>query len=79
MTDAPVGVHLSTRAARRIALAAQGFSRPRPPLAGTRDLQRVIDRVLSLPGINRSTTVIALAEQVAHRVLPLALRAAVGR
>lgn len=43
------------------------------------DLQRVIDRVLSLPGINRSTTVIALAEQVAHRVLPLALRAAVGR
>ncbi len=45
MTDAPVGVHLSTRAARRIALAAQGFSRPRPPLAGTRDLQRVIDTV----------------------------------
>jgi uncharacterized protein len=45
MSDAPVGVHLSTRAARRIALAAQGFTRPRPLLPGTRDLQRVIDTV----------------------------------
>ena len=45
MTDAPVGVHLSTRAARRIALAAQGFSRPRPTVPGTRDLQRVVDTV----------------------------------
>ena len=36
------------------------------------DLQRVIDRVLSSAGIVRSTTVIALAEQVPFRVLPLA-------
>ena len=36
------------------------------------DLQRVIDRVLSSAGIVRSTTVIALAEQVPYRVLPLA-------
>jgi DNA-binding Lrp family transcriptional regulator len=35
------------------------------------DLQRVIDAVLSDPGIVRSTTVIALAEQIRHRVLPL--------
>lgn len=35
------------------------------------DLQRVIDAVLSDPGIVRSTTVIALATQVPHRVLPL--------
>jgi hypothetical protein len=35
------------------------------------DLQRVIDAVLSDPGIVRSSTVIALAEQVRHRVLPL--------
>lgn len=36
------------------------------------DLQRVIDRVLAAPAIVRSTTVIALANQVPHRVLPLA-------
>ena len=40
------------------------------------DLQRVIDRVLSSAGIVRSTTVIALAEQVPYRVLPLARTAA---
>jgi DNA-binding Lrp family transcriptional regulator len=41
------------------------------------DLQRVIDQVLADPGIERSTTVIALADQIPHRVLPLA-RAAVA-
>ena len=35
------------------------------------DLQRVIDTVLGDPNITRSTTVIALATQVPHRVLPL--------
>lgn len=35
------------------------------------DLQRVIDAVLSSPGIVRSSTVIALATQIRHRVLPL--------
>jgi DNA-binding Lrp family transcriptional regulator len=40
------------------------------------DLQRVIDLVLGNPAIERSTTVIALAGQVAHRVLPLARKAA---
>lgn len=35
------------------------------------DLQRVIDRVLQHPAITRSSTVIALATQVPHRVLPL--------
>jgi DNA-binding Lrp family transcriptional regulator len=35
------------------------------------DLQRVIDAVLSDSGIVRSSTVIALATQVPHRVLPL--------
>ena len=42
------------------------------------DLQRVIDAALSDPGIVRSTTVIALATQVPHRVLPL-LEEAVAR
>ena len=36
------------------------------------DLQRVIDLVLANPAIVRSSTVIALATQVAYRVLPLA-------
>jgi DNA-binding Lrp family transcriptional regulator len=39
------------------------------------DLQRVIDRVLADPGIVRSSTVIALEEQVGYRVLPLAREA----
>jgi DNA-binding Lrp family transcriptional regulator len=42
------------------------------------DLQRVIDAVLAHPLITRSSTVIALATQVPHRVLPLA-RASVSR
>ncbi|PUA81021.1 Lrp/AsnC family transcriptional regulator [Nocardioides currus] len=40
------------------------------------DLQRVIDQVLAEGGIERSTTVIALAAQIEHRVLPLARAAA---
>ena len=35
------------------------------------DLQRVIDAVLADVGIVRSSTVIALATQIPHRVLPL--------
>lgn len=41
------------------------------------DLQRVIDLVVAFEAIERSATVIALAEQVPHRVLPL-VRAAVS-
>ena len=40
------------------------------------DLQRVIDLVLTEPGIDRSTTVIALATQIPHRVVPLVAAAA---
>lgn len=39
------------------------------------DLQRVIDRVIALPAITRSSTVIALATQVPYRVLPLVRQA----
>jgi len=39
------------------------------------DLQRVIDQVLQHEGIDRSTTVIALATQVPYRVLPLVAEA----
>ena len=41
----PHPVRLTRPAARRIALAAQGFARPRPAVPGTRDLQRVLDAV----------------------------------
>ena len=34
-------------------------------------LQEVLGRVLEVPGISRTTTQIALSEQVRHRVLPL--------
>ena len=42
------------------------------------DLQRVIDLVLTEAGIERSTTVIALATQVPYRVVPLAVTASRG-
>jgi DNA-binding Lrp family transcriptional regulator len=35
------------------------------------DLQRVIDKVVAFEGIVRTSTVIALATQIPHRVLPL--------
>jgi DNA-binding Lrp family transcriptional regulator len=41
------------------------------------DLQRVIDLVVSYDGIVRAATIIALAEQIAYRTLPL-VRAAAG-
>lgn len=40
------------------------------------DLQRVIDRVMGFDGIVRSSTIIALAEQIPHRTLPLVTAAA---
>ncbi len=45
MAEAPPSVRLSRGAARRIALAAQGFARSRPAVPGTRDIQRVVDTV----------------------------------
>ncbi|PKW27163.1 winged helix-turn-helix domain-containing protein [Phycicoccus duodecadis] len=44
MSD-PAPLRLTRPAARRIALAAQGFARRRPEHPGTRDLQRVLDAV----------------------------------
>ena len=41
-------------------------------VAHTNDhLQRIIDRILAVPGVDRTTTQIALKEQLRHRVLPL--------
>ena len=40
------------------------------------DLQRVIDQLVSTHGVGRTSTVIALATQVGHRVMPLVHAAA---
>lgn len=42
------------------------------------DLQRVIDGIVSYSGIVRASTLIALAEQIPYRVLPLVEAAASG-
>jgi DNA-binding Lrp family transcriptional regulator len=41
------------------------------------DLQRVIDQIVSYEGITRASTIIALAEQIGYRLLPL-VRSAAG-
>ncbi|MFI7021263.1 Lrp/AsnC family transcriptional regulator [Micromonospora sp. NPDC049900] len=41
------------------------------------DLQRVIDQIVAYEGITRASTIIALAEQIPYRVLPLVRSAAV--
>ena len=43
------------------------------------DLQRVIDAMVELDGVVRTSTVIALASPLPHRVLPLVRAAASGR
>jgi uncharacterized protein len=45
---------ISPALARRIALAAQGFGRPRPPAVGTRQLNALIDRInlLQIDSVN---------------------------
>jgi hypothetical protein len=40
------------------------------------DLQRVLDRVTAIAGIERASTAIALQTQVRYRVLPLVAEAA---
>ena len=42
------------------------------------DLQRVLDGVASTPGITHTSTCVALATQVPHRVLPLVAEVAAG-
>jgi DNA-binding Lrp family transcriptional regulator len=40
------------------------------------DLQRVIDRILNHEGITRAATIIALAELIPYRIMPLVVQAA---
>ncbi|WP_019630016.1 Lrp/AsnC family transcriptional regulator [Actinomadura atramentaria] len=43
-----------------------------------RDLQRVIDMIVDVRGVERASTVISLADQIRHRTLPLVRAAARG-
>jgi DNA-binding Lrp family transcriptional regulator len=43
------------------------------------DLQRVIDQIVAYDGVVRGSTIIALAEQVPYRIIPLVDEAAVNR
>jgi DNA-binding Lrp family transcriptional regulator len=43
------------------------------------DLQRVIDAIVAVDGVVRTSTVIALDSPLTHRVLPLIRAAAAGR
>jgi DNA-binding Lrp family transcriptional regulator len=45
---------------------------------GNADLQRVIDKLVALDGVERTATTIALATPVPYRVLPLASAAAIS-
>ena len=68
-----VGEHLSTipELLEACTITGPGDMWCRVVARSNSDLQRVIDRVLTHEGIVRCSTVIALATQVPHRVLPL--------
>jgi len=68
-----VGEHLSTipELLEACTITGPGDMWCRVVARSNNDLQRVIDRVLAHEGIVRCSTVIALATQVPHRVLPL--------
>lgn len=68
-----VAAHLSTipEVLEAFTITGAGDMWARVVARSNADLQRVIDAVLSDPGIVRSSTVIALATQIPHRVLPL--------
>ena len=75
-----VGEHLSTipELLEACTITGPGDMWCRVVARSNNDLQRVIDRVLAHEGIVRCSTVIALATQVPHRVLPLLGSVVVG-
>jgi DNA-binding Lrp family transcriptional regulator len=69
----PVAAHLSAipEVLEAYTITGSGDLLCRIVARSNADLQRVIDQIVSHPGIVRAVTNIALAEQVRHRVLPL--------
>ncbi len=74
----PVGAHLATipEVIEAHTVTGPGDMWCRVVAQSNADLQRVLDSVVSFPGIERSATMITLATQVEARVLPLLSRAA---
>ena len=69
----PVAAHLSTIPEVLEAHTITGSSDVlcRIVARSNADLQRVIDQIVAYQGITRASTIIALEEQIAYRVLPL--------
>jgi DNA-binding Lrp family transcriptional regulator len=74
----PVGAHLATipEVIEAHTVTGPGDMWCRVVARSNSDLQRVLDAVVSFPGIERSATMITLATQVEPRMLPLLDRAA---
>jgi DNA-binding Lrp family transcriptional regulator len=69
----PIGAHLSTvpEVIEAHTVTGPGDVWCRVVARSNSDLQRVLDAVVSFPGIERSATMITLATQVEPRMLPL--------
>lgn len=69
----PVGEHLALipEVLEAHTVTGQGDLWCRVVARSNSDLQRVLDTVVSFPGIQRSSTMITLATQIEYRVLPL--------
>ena len=68
-----VGAHLATipEVLEAHTITGAGDLMIRAVARSNADLQRVIDRIVSDPGITRTSTVIALATKIDHRAVPL--------
>jgi DNA-binding Lrp family transcriptional regulator len=69
----PVAAHLATipEVLEAFTITGSGDLLCRIVARSNADLQRVIDQIVSYEGIERASTLIALAEQIPYRVLPL--------
>ena len=76
----PIAAHLSEipEVLEAYTITGQGDLLCRIVARSNADLQRVIDQIVAYDGIVRASTIIALAEQIPYRTLPL-VRSAVGR
>ncbi len=74
----PVAAHLATipEVLEVHTITGSGDLLARIVARSNADLQRVIDRVVRYPAIVRAATIIALAEQIPYRTLPLVREAA---
>jgi DNA-binding Lrp family transcriptional regulator len=74
----PVAAHLATipEVLEAYTITGTGDLLCRIVARSNADLQQVIDQIVSYRGIQRASTLIALAEQVPYRTLPLVRKAA---